>query len=183
MEKAQPIDWRDLPQDLQDRLTCDPQGNFYVAGIPESCDACPHCPDVCSLEHCADCSRKKVIYDKYYENNRLAKKGTAKYTLCQIRRHNCLKSPWIVAHGKVYDASEIVREHGGGTAAILKCAGGTDSSKHFDFHSNNAKNIWRQSVIGRVMPCNGRDDRENRRLQRSMSWDVLLGVPSTCEIS
>lgn len=62
---------------------------------------------------------------------------------CFCRVHDC----WLVAHGKVYDATPMLFEHPAGVRSILRHAG-QDATVDFDFHSNGARKMWKQYEIG-----------------------------------
>ncbi|KAK6465203.1 cytochrome b2, mitochondrial precursor [Scheffersomyces coipomensis] len=49
----------------------------------------------------------------------------------EIKKHNTKKDCWVIIHGKVYNVSDFIDEHPGGSAIILKYAG-KDATKAFD---------------------------------------------------
>eukprot|EP01104_Vermistella_antarctica_P004652 TRINITY_DN15071_c0_g1_i1.p1 TRINITY_DN15071_c0_g1~~TRINITY_DN15071_c0_g1_i1.p1 ORF type:complete len:266 (+),score=16.14 TRINITY_DN15071_c0_g1_i1:181-978(+) len=71
------------------------------------------------------------------------------YTLEEIRQHCSEKSCWIIAHGRVYDATTFLKYHPGGVNAILR-RGGQDTSRDFDFHSAPGRAKWDKFCIGEV---------------------------------
>jgi cytochrome b involved in lipid metabolism len=71
------------------------------------------------------------------------------FTMAEVARHNVSGDCWLVAHGKVYDASPFLVAHPGGEFAILRHAG-TESTVDFDFHSSKAQAMWAQYLIGYV---------------------------------
>lgn len=120
-----------------------------------SCDACPHCNDVCPVEGCKACSEKLQRILSMSSSSGSEPRSKA-YTLCEIRRHNHPGSCWLVAHGRVYDATFFAKEHPAGSEPILKRAG-KDVSRDFDFHSNKAINgPWKKLEIGHVVNCKAR---------------------------
>lgn len=52
-------------------------------------------------------------------------------TIEEIKKHNSKNDCWVIVHGKVYDVSDFLGEHPGGSAIILKYAG-KDATKAFD---------------------------------------------------
>jgi len=114
-----------------------------------TCDACPHCDDLCIWAGCASCNAKEAAIR---EAGRTPGPRDGKYTMCQVRRHNRREDLWLVAHGIVYDATEFLSKHPGGDRSIVR-HGGTDSSVDFDFHSSAAKGLWKDLRIGKVVPC------------------------------
>ena len=71
------------------------------------------------------------------------------YTAEEVSRHRALGDLWLVVHGKVYDATEWVEMHPGGSAALLR-RGGLDASQDFDFHTKRARGLWEATCIGRL---------------------------------
>jgi len=67
----------------------------------------------------------------------------------EIRSHNSARSCWIVVDDDVYDVTDFVRYHPAGEQCILRYAG-TDASKHFHFHSDRAKKLFRPFCIGHL---------------------------------
>jgi len=63
---------------------------------------------------------------------------------CRAQAGDC----WLVAHGKVYDASDFVDLHPGGRC-LLKCAG-KDATRDYDFHTSVGKKSWAKFCIGRI---------------------------------
>lgn len=57
------------------------------------------------------------------------------YTMCQVRRHNRKEDCWLVAHRRVYDATNFLSLHPAGPRPILSRAGG-DCTLDYDFHSS-----------------------------------------------
>jgi nitrate reductase (NAD(P)H) len=84
---------------------------------------------------CLRCSSKRADSAQTVEDV-----SKQRYTLCQVRRHCTAESCWLVAHGKVYDVTAMVKRHPGGQRSILRHAG-TDSTEDFDFHSKNGRKM------------------------------------------
>jgi cytochrome b involved in lipid metabolism len=60
---------------------------------------------------------------------------------------------WLIAHGKVYDATDFVDRHPGGPC-ILKRAG-QDATRDFDFHSRAGQKEWSPFCIGTLEGSEG----------------------------
>lgn len=115
--------------------------------VASSCDACIGCADVCGVKGCRTCQMKmqQPGVKKHAELN--------KFTMCQVRRHNTRGDCWLVAHGKVYDATNFMGRHPAGVEPILKRAG-ADATVDYDFHSNKArKKTWAPLLLGKVARC------------------------------
>lgn len=107
------------------------------------CDACHECDDVCANLKCQDCKdkRKKTNIDK-------------KYTMCQIRRHDTEESCWLVVGSSIYDASNYIKSHPGGSYSILRKGGGVeDCTEDLMFHSKTGRQAWKRLRIGEVCSC------------------------------
>jgi len=53
------------------------------------------------------------------------------YTLDQVKDHNSREDCWIVINDKVYDITDFIPIHPGGTIMIVRVAG-TDASDYFN---------------------------------------------------
>ncbi len=71
------------------------------------------------------------------------------YTKEEIKKHNNNKSFWLVCNTKVYDITTFINKHPGGSEILLKKTN-IDCSKDYNFHSKNAKKIWKKYLIGYV---------------------------------
>ena len=69
------------------------------------------------------------------------------YTVEEVCEHNTKDSCWVIANNNVYDVTKFVNRHPGGKFPILSKAG-TDTTKHFAWHSAHAKELWKQYKIG-----------------------------------
>ena len=73
------------------------------------------------------------------------------FTEEEVARHNQPGDAWLVVHGSVYDASSWMDNHPGGIDSIMNRAGGVrDCSMDFEFHSNEARRLWRRLKIGEL---------------------------------
>ena len=71
------------------------------------------------------------------------------YTAEEVSHHITPDDLWLVAHGKVYDATGWVEMHPGGAAALLR-RGGLDATRDFDFHTKRAHGLWEATCIGKL---------------------------------
>eukprot|EP01062_Namystynia_karyoxenos_P005217 TRINITY_DN11836_c0_g1_i1.p1 TRINITY_DN11836_c0_g1~~TRINITY_DN11836_c0_g1_i1.p1 ORF type:complete len:252 (+),score=37.98 TRINITY_DN11836_c0_g1_i1:124-879(+) len=74
------------------------------------------------------------------------------YTREEVATHCTPDSCWLVAHGKVYDATPILQKHPGGEMVLLSKAG-EDCSKEYDFHrmcDPEVYAMWQGCCIGRL---------------------------------
>lgn len=78
---------------------------------------------------------------------RRSERGPNYYTLSEVQQHVTADDCWLIAHGKVYDVTSFIDQHPAGARAILRHAG-TDATVDFDFHSNNARKLWKPLQIG-----------------------------------
>ena len=69
------------------------------------------------------------------------------YTIYEVAKHNKEDDCWIIAKNNVYDVSKFINIHPGSKNAILKHAGKI-CDIDFDFHSKNAKKLWKKYKIG-----------------------------------
>ena len=53
------------------------------------------------------------------------------YTLDEIKKHNTKNDCWIVIHNNVYDVTEFLNEHPGGSSIIVSIAG-QDATEYFE---------------------------------------------------
>lgn len=72
------------------------------------------------------------IIAAYYQEEHSAKNDAINWVLVdEIMKHNTLNDCWVAIHGQVFDVSEFLQLHPGGSSRILKFAGG-DATKSFD---------------------------------------------------
>lgn len=136
------------------------------------CNACPCCRDICdNFSSCISCQKKQntlrtmprfesssnllslissICSGESPENNSSQKT----YTMCQLRRHNHAESAWILVGNTIYDATPYIRSHPGGTATILRKAGGAaDCTEDMRFHSGRAQKEWKKFKVGTLVAC------------------------------
>ena len=76
------------------------------------------------------------------------------YTTAEIAEHNTETDCWLLIDEKVYDATDYIASHPGGTAMLQGC--GTDATKLFRTrpmgsktpHSDNAEDLLKDYYIG-----------------------------------
>jgi hypothetical protein len=135
-----------------------------------SCDACMFCFDTCSSSSCVKCAAKLAREEeilsrgsnsragrKMRGSNPLQQQGQGRrITVCQLKRHRTIESPWLVMDGKVIDCSGYIMSHPGGIQSILRHAGNVESRRQdFDMHPKAARRLWMQKSIGRLVDCPG----------------------------
>ena len=143
-----------------------------------TCDACPYCNDVCDSPNCESCTNKSQNNERGNDNFRCFDACPEKfksYTMCQVRRHNSSNSAWIVSGNNVYDVTDYVKYHPGGTESILKRAGGAqDCSIDMEFHSKGARRMLSKLKIGVLRPCPetlvSMKPEDNRIIQLVWKW-------------
>ncbi|RPB18779.1 putative mitochondrial cytochrome b2 [Terfezia boudieri ATCC MYA-4762] len=95
-------------------------------------------------------------------------------TGAEVARHNSKDSCWVIVHGKVYDVTEFLPEHPGGSKIILKYAG-KDATEEFDpIHPPDTleKYLDKSKHLGRVdmstvqVEAKTHDPEEEARLER-----------------
>jgi len=137
------------------------------------CDACPFCPDSCSNPACSPCIRKEdLIRKKQLEWKHASSSlppfrlfgslttpednGEIYVTRCQVRRHNHSNSAWLRCGNAIYDATEHISRHPGGSRSIIRKAGGDlDCTLDMSFHSGRSVKLWKQCRIGTLRRCPG----------------------------
>ncbi|KAK9470336.1 FMN-dependent dehydrogenase-domain-containing protein [Dipodascopsis tothii] len=91
----------------------------------------------------------------------------------EIAKHNSESSCWVVLYGEVYDVTEFLGAHPGGSRSILRLAG-KDATEQFDqIHPSGTleENI---SVITKLGHCEDRDHLAVRRTNGSSSATVPI---------
>ena len=84
----------------------------------------------------------KVIYPEHIP--------TRNYSWEEVARHTSVDDCWVVVDGKVYDLSDFLNSHPGGSAAILAHAGRDVTAEFLDIHSADANILKANYVIGYV---------------------------------
>lgn len=130
--------------------------------LHDVCDACSFCADTCCSASCNDCNKKKSCATASWLGARGCESVRC-YTRCQVRRHNSAESAWLVVGDSIYDATEYMQHHPGGTTCILKKAGGlVDCTEDLRFHSRTGRRVWQKYYVGKLIPC-AESERERRQ--------------------
>ncbi|KAH9386925.1 cytochrome b5 [Nematocida major] len=81
------------------------------------------------------------------------------YTLEEVSAHKCKKSCWIVLSGIVYDVTDYLKDHPGGSNIILENAG-KDCTEIFNtIHPwINYKKLLKKYLIGYVQKTEQREE-------------------------
>jgi cytochrome b involved in lipid metabolism len=122
-------------------------------GSVTACDACEFCNDCCGNADCDSCRSKELAMTRMCSPCAPQNEKRC-YTMCQVRRHNHIKSAWLVAGKTIYDATPYLSGHPGGLDSILRKAGGAeDCSRDLMFHSALGKRMFKRYEIGEVRAC------------------------------
>ncbi|KAM6502562.1 FMN-dependent dehydrogenase domain containing protein [Amanita muscaria] len=72
----------------------------------------------------------------------------------EVAKHNSRESCWIIVHGKVYDVTDFLDDHQGGSKIILKYAGKDATQEYEPIHPPDAitKNLALEKHLGPVDP-------------------------------
>lgn len=72
----------------------------------------------------------------------------------EVAQHNTRQSCWIIVHGNVYDVTEFLDDHPGGSKIILKYAGKDATQEYDPIHSPDAitTNLPQEKHLGPVDP-------------------------------
>jgi len=150
------------------------------------CDACPHCVDVCCLDYsnplalasaptmCVTCHGKnldpaptsEVVVPAHSKPSRRSSSKAAspsgtirRITPCEVARHKCIGSAWLVLGRDVLDVTSVILDHPGGIRSILRRAGtAKDCSADFMFHSAATRKRWKALKVGELVACPGHPD-------------------------
>lgn len=118
------------------------------------CAACPFCADTCGDPSCRSCQGKAKPVSNSRSFSFFGPKAENYYTICQVRKHCTLDSAWLVVGDTIYDATSYISKHPGGERSILKKSGGaSDCLVDYNFHSRNAKHLWKEHRVGRLKAC------------------------------
>mmetsp|Transcript_17075 Transcript_17075/g.25493 ORF Transcript_17075/g.25493 Transcript_17075/m.25493 type:complete len:396 (-) Transcript_17075:197-1384(-) len=79
-------------------------------------------------------------------------------TKCQMKRYNNKQNGiYIQCNDEmIYDVTSYIDHHPGGINSILRRSGGAvDCTRDMNFHSSNAKKLWKKFHIGYLVECPG----------------------------
>lgn len=82
------------------------------------------------------------------------------YTWKDVQEHSTMNNCWVVVNEKVYDVTEFIKEHPGGSEAILKHAA-TDVTEDYEMHSKDAQTRWKTLQIGQLQLNNDQQNQNN----------------------
>ncbi|PYI01086.1 hypothetical protein BO78DRAFT_411732 [Aspergillus sclerotiicarbonarius CBS 121057] len=73
----------------------------------------------------------------------------AEYTLADVAKHNRKGDLWVAIHGQVFDITEYLQDHPGGTDVLIETAG-SDATADFEDvgHSEDSREILQEYLIG-----------------------------------
>ena len=83
-------------------------------------------------------------------NNTMSSSSGKQITAADVAQHNSKSSAWTVVNGKVYDLTDFVNAHPGGSSAILRVAG-RDGTASFDgerAHGSSERAVLQGYYIG-----------------------------------
>ena len=162
------------------------------------CGACSCCEDVCGEPTCQDCFHNENVNNDnsqqkqderccFERRGHRAARGPgpqqghpsscassnngrkSTYTMCEIRRHNTTESAWLVAGNDIYDVTEYMTVHPGGSSSLLKKSGGVvDCTRDLNFHSRKGQKLWQKYHVGKVVECPG-TQAQRRSKQKDLS--------------
>ncbi|GAA6022863.1 hypothetical protein JCM11491_007022 [Sporobolomyces phaffii] len=76
-----------------------------------------------------------------------------KITMAEVREHGATEAaPWFIVHGEVYDGTEFLKDHPGGSESITLVAGEDASEDFMAIHSIDAKIRLAEFHIGTLVP-------------------------------
>ena len=80
-------------------------------------------------------------------------------TKAELDKHKTTDSPWIIIHDKVYDVTEWLSKHPGGSAVLMDNAG-LDATAPFENldHSEDARKIRDGFLVGTMEKVSGLSD-------------------------
>lgn len=102
----------------------------------------------------------------------------------EISTHNTRDSCWIVVHGKVYDVTEFLDDHPGGSKIILKY-GGKDATKEYDpIHPPDAitTHLPKSKHLGVIDPSSSSSVQHEETEEEKRHKELLASVPPISSI-
>mmetsp|Transcript_5457 Transcript_5457/g.19920 ORF Transcript_5457/g.19920 Transcript_5457/m.19920 type:complete len:200 (-) Transcript_5457:207-806(-) len=98
----------------------------------------------------------------------------AKYTRCDMVAHQFDDDSqcFLVAHGKVYNATPVLDMHPGGRMSIVRKRG-QFCSRDYDFHSPKGQQLWGLHVVGTITPC----EQAESCIQSALGQESVQPVP------
>ncbi|RLV90641.1 Cytochrome b5 [Spathaspora sp. JA1] len=108
--------------------------------------------------------------------NRHRKHQSLRYfTPEQVRQHDTPDDLWMIIYNKVYDITDICKDHPGGVEVLYDC-GGVDATEAFEDvgHSDYASSLLDSAYLGEIIPT--------QQTQYSRSQSPIIAVSSKPEI-
>ncbi len=84
-----------------------------------------------------------------------------KFTMEEVEKHSTENSAWIVVENRVYDATEYLKDHPGGSASIMINAGMDATEEFLAVHSVTARKMLEDMYIGDLVTSKGTEDGES----------------------
>jgi cytochrome b involved in lipid metabolism len=107
-------------------------------------------PKATAAAAAADAPAAKAHTDRHIDTKRLMGTTHTEFTLEEVAMHNTPDDCWVTAKGVVYDVTDYIDLHPGGSKAIVRHAGQVVDSD-FDFHSPHAQvHVWPRYAIGHI---------------------------------
>ena len=101
------------------------------------------------LKPCSQCMERWQKESKLSEKEKSPKHV---FSVCDVSLHDQRNDCWLIAHGIVYDVTDFLSQHPGGSQSILMHAG-KRVDDDFDFHPREAQKMWNQYRIGTLESC------------------------------
>ncbi|CAL5202923.1 unnamed protein product [Lathyrus oleraceus] len=98
---------------------------------------------------------KKINVSSSLNTNSTSTTSSKMFTISEVKKHNNSDSAWIIIDGHVYDCTHYLKDHPGGADSILINAG-TDCTEEFQaIHSDKAKKMLDDYLIGELVTTDG----------------------------
>lgn len=98
---------------------------------------------------------KKINVSSSLNTNSSSTTSSKMFTISEVKKHNNSDSAWIIIDGHVYDCTHYLKDHPGGADSILINAG-TDCTEEFQaIHSDKAKKMLDDYLIGELVTTDG----------------------------
>lgn len=98
-------------------------------------------------------SSNSILTANTVNQNTKAEDDTVKYSLFDVEMHSSADDCWIILHGKVYEVTDYISFHPGGSSILTGC--GHDAADLFEdrpngsgSHSDRARDISLDYLIG-----------------------------------
>lgn len=154
------------------------QSSPAIRADTHDCDACICCNDICGNIMCFFCSEKKYQLKATFPDSSPSSRGgppsqsapssydnshdnylptERKYSSCEVKRCQSLRSCWVVVDGDVYNITDLLSVHPGGLQVLLQAAQrGEDCRAILDEHPPSARRILSKYRLGEYYECEKR---------------------------